>query len=165
MTTVKIDRSTIKKNPKAGNTVTTHQGMKEISFEINGKYPSSIEADEDIIFNEWSSDYARGVITNPSKIDLIRNLPGASISVQTEKIETYHLPAPEYLFKYENPTVECNRCKSKVHVNDIETEWFGGGEDYDEYEVTYCPVCHETGTFEEISYESIDDALKEGSAK
>jgi hypothetical protein len=159
---VKIDHSTIKKNPQAGNTTTVMTGRWDCKFEFDGELPKELHDDEDIILTKWSMDannkHIRGIIVNPTKVDAMTSI-GAKVTQTKDNIPMYHLPEPKYLFKYENPSVECSNCHAMIPVNDIEEDWIECGED--EHKVQICPVCKSTNpdNFEEIEYESIESAI------
>lgn len=160
---VKIVKDSIRKNPRAGATETHVSRGVDVSFEIEGlsTLPDFLTDEKIAVISSQTLDLGTntvrrigGYLLDHSKIDELLKI-GASITSRNN-IETYrHSPEPSYIYTYENPEVECSNCHSKVHVNDIESDY----ED-DEYYYEECPVCHSRNTFPELEYETIDQALR-----
>jgi len=154
---VRIDRSTIKNNPDAGKTFTMVEGVTQISFKIKGKLPEFLRDERlCVILAEKEGEYYSGELYNEKIIDLVLQVPGASVQVNRNLQRIEHLPSPRYLYKYENPTITCEECNNLIHVHDIDTDYNEDGNEF-----TTCPNCKSINSFEDIYFENINDALKE----
>jgi len=154
MTIIKIDRSTIKKNPNAGNTQTVVYGNAEVSFTIRGELPDHLVDGGNVIITEWSKNDCSGFLFNPNDIGLLKKIDGISYKINKNSQLIYHLPEPEYLFSYEDTQIPCNDCGNKVSIREIIED-----ENDDEDVYTICPHCKEIDTFH-FKYESIYDIVK-----
>lgn len=156
---VKIDRNSITKNPRAGQTSSVMSGAIEATFEIEGKLPDFLIEEKNI----WTTttrfgagnEYYEGIIIDPSDTDLRMKIikAGGKVNMQKNNQVVHHPPEAAYLFKYENPLVICNNCNSSVLLSDITEEWNDEGSRY-----LQCPVCKEIDTFD-IGYENIRDVV------
>lgn len=164
MTIIKIDRASIKPNPRAGATSSIMQGHPTATFEFpqGGKIPANLLSKVNI--TEWQDaekpEDGRcqcGYIINHDDWKLLLQVPGITIKHEKGLQRIYHMPEPEWLYSYENPQIECNECHELIPVNDIETDYEHEGED--EYYHEQCPVCNGRDTFPEFEYESIEDIV------
>jgi hypothetical protein len=157
MPLIRIDRSSIKKNPDAGNEFTTIAHPAEATFEYEGEWPAEIKDGQDVYITEYCLPHYGGDIIPPiDKIKLKRLFElGFKVNLSREVQTFQHLPAPDYLYQYENPLVTCSECQHTFPVNEIETE------DYDGIYFNQCPHCSAVDSFGEIVYEKIEDALKD----
>lgn len=165
MTLIRIDRSSIKKNPKAGNTKTVAQvGPREVNFTYRGVIPNYLKnADEHsvVILNELKGSAGQPPVYEgclPVDYGAIFNLlmkdKNASIEVRSGMGVIDHMPEKEYFYKYENPQLECLCCHKVSALNDISYEDDGDGDqDY------ACPKCGEFNMFK-LEFEHIVDAIK-----
>jgi len=163
MKIIKIDRTSIKRNPNAGSTRTYLQGLKDTSFKIkSGKipkwllkdpfYPTDQRIENNIVIELEGK--INGPITD-KMIEKFKTVKGLSINILCEPIIIDHFPEPDYLFEYEKTKLKCKHCKNKVDVDAIETDWI-----MDEYEVEICPICQQENTFPKYKYEKIENAIK-----
>jgi hypothetical protein len=153
MTIIRIDRSTIRKNPNAGNTVTYLPGTKELTGEYIGTIPDHylhrlIVTSTD---NEKQCFIANGDYSDI--LPLLREDKRASITLTNEPIRCDHQPEPPYTYAYEATTVECGACHRHIIHSSIMNEWSDDGAHY-----YVCPVCNEINTFD-LRYERIQEAL------
>lgn len=155
MTLIKIDRSSIRKNPKAGETVTYLPGTIELTGEYAGAIPAYYLHRLIItsIVGEIQYFIANG---DPADImPMLKEDKRASITITNNAIRYEHAPEPSYLYNYENTPVECSACKNMVNQESIISEWSSEGAHY--YQ---CPLCYETNTFD-LRYETIQEACAE----
>lgn len=159
MIIIPINKASIKKNPKAFETLTNVQGRMEAHFECNGELPD--ELNENVIIMDWEFNISgsikkcAGIIVDPYNVEpFLKPRKGLNIKVECENHNTFieHLPSPEYLYEYENLELECNHCHNLIHLIDIEIE--DRGED-GEFEINICPICKEEDSFPEYKYEDI----------
>jgi hypothetical protein len=164
MVLVKIIRESIKKNPDAGKTYTRLHIGNETSFEVKGKVPELLMNEEVAIITEWEEKEdgvynAKGFIEDPDSVqEILSTLQkesskdySVSINTKSNYQEIPHNPLPKYLYKYENPEIECSECKSKVFYSDIERDC---DDEYGCYDV--CPVCQAHDSFD-FDLENIND--------
>lgn len=162
---VKIKRDTIRRNPRAGNTVTPVAGRSETTFVLNGKLPKYLKDGVNITITRSVNNLTYiGILHDVSLIDkIIASAKRAKKNKFTVHIETNneihhidHAPEPTHFAEYENPLITCDHCKSMLPVSDVM-------EDFDDegMEITLCPICREIDTFEEIKYEKLADVLDE----
>lgn len=156
MKIIKIDKSTIRKNPNAGNTVTYMDGLKECSFEINGDIPEFINHPPFFI-QEWVEENNKlisvsGLVNGPMEQRFLDEAPNLKINIHQEPIKVEHHPEPDYFFDYEETYLKCNNCKNKVEVDDIEADWVS-----DEYEIKICPKCGSENSFPEYRFQKLSE--------
>lgn len=166
MILILIDRTTIKENPKAGQTSMQVRGNRSCTFSCDGGTIFKKEYESKIVITE--EDYKgnkAGIIIDPdSYIDIMNNgLVSGGLNINyISPVETvYHHALPKWIFNYEKTTVECSNCKSKVVWNDIDIDYERFGEDGDEVRVETCPICQENNTFEDRKFEDINTVVKE----
>lgn len=171
---VKIDRSSVVKNPDAGKTRTTILQGQRITFEYTGKELPEYLPDIDImdLMNQPSRDYVvtelgndgkkyslRGRIFN-SDCDFAKSMKKdrrAVMYMDNDFIHYDHLPLDKYLYKYENTQLKCEECGKIVNYDDIDQDCDDdSGYCYDE-----CPVCHAHDSFGDIDLEKIEEVVKE----
>lgn len=150
---VKIDHSSIKKNPNAGKTVSYVAGRTEISFSCNGIDPALLK--NCIITSRDTFGRMEGLISNPKHAAELEHLEGMTITHKYEKQIIHHAPLPKWLFEYEKPMVECNNCKVSMPVNQIILESSDNGEGL--YDI--CPICNAFNSFPSRTYEDINDVV------
>jgi hypothetical protein len=167
MILIKIDRDSIKRNPRAGATFSWFHGARSVTFEINGGGRIPVDLIDKVIITEWlgfglpeMAVALRGHIINPDDALLFIAIPGISITVDNGLEKVSHLPQPEWLFEYENTGIRCDSCGSVVKVEDIESDSFYDGDD-DNFIDQICPVCKAQDSFGDIEYESISEAVKD----
>lgn len=155
---INIIKSSIKRNPNAGNTVTIVPGRRDVTGIYYGQIPEYLEP---LIVITEQNRYSDG---NTESFFMLNGEPPAQLLQDKncqlqwaqENIRCEHLPEPDYFYKYENPPIECSECKVKTKLNDIETDWVD-----DEYKVYICPNCQSTEGYPEFQYQSITEALNE----
>ena len=159
METIKILRSSIKKNPNAGSTVTYIKGLKTATFEIKGNIPDLVK-EVPFFITEYQIEadsmiFARGSINGPIEPETlalwIKNIPNLNINIDQGINRIEHMPEPNYLFEYETKELECEECGTFSNILHISME---DG-------LPECPSCFRWGTFPEYEYEGIDEALKD----
>lgn len=155
-----IDKSTIKKNPNAGRTISQISGPIQICFSMANEPPIELVDSKKILITEYSlnldgREYCEGIVIDPGAIGVLKDA-GADTERNQEVIEFSHLPEPSFFYNYENPSVPCSECHQTTLLNDIKVR--DGGID-GEYQYTICPHCEGIDTFD-IQYEPITDALK-----
>src|SRR5215207_9217372 len=104
MVTVKIKRSSIKKNPNAFSQSTRVPGQIECTFSIKDKLPGGCEEGKDFLlqsstFNAISGCEYEGYLLNIDKQDAFIKA-GAIVICQQYWKEYTHAPEPEYLYEY-----------------------------------------------------------------
>lgn len=157
MLLVKIDKSTIKKNPRAGETSTTVLGATTISFVIIGPLPAEFKRPDVFIITSWIDDeHYEGILTNHDLFEYFTKIPGnIQWSVNNQYINYTHFPEPSHFYMYENPLIECTECKIQIHLKDAVQ--------YDDEGrlVMICTNCKSTEPFGQIEYENISSAINE----
>ncbi len=174
---VKIDRSTIRKNPDAGNTQS--HILREIIYLFNflgSKKPRWMK-EKDGVFLESGEQISgksisagtglilKGRITNEELFRKLLHLIekkdykkiGGELTLSAEhKYDTInHAPSPEYLYDYEKTFIKCSNCKKEIEVNHVVVDYID-----DEVCVEICPKCHEYNTFPKYVYEKISEVVK-----
>jgi hypothetical protein len=155
MKVIKINRDSIKLNPRAGQENTIISRDTEISFEYRGKLPQELKDNEDIIIT--AEDYERNIIEGflirPSVVELLQ-AAGVIIKIKYNTEVINHRPIPKYDYEYEDAYLICDNCEKQVSIKDIDI-------DYDDEGVRSecCPNCKNCNTFEDYVYENIEDAL------
>lgn len=164
---VKIDRSTIRKNPKAGQTESIVDRGLLITFVYKGrKEPEWINSlDVDIESRSFQGIPGfeeieiRGQIKVTDKLEKFieenKKTEGLTLTIQRDYETLHHMPEPEYLYKYEKTYLKCNHCKEKVEVQDIEIDYIFDGED--EVKVETCPLCGGENSFDHYEFENLSD--------
>lgn len=146
---IPIDRSTIRKNPNAGNTIYTIPiGTQECTR------------------TEYYGDRVKEYAVYSASEVLILDRPRQEGDLQSGTISCKYLqptqvvhtltPEPAYFYKYENPTIECEYCKSQFKHIELKSEWFDDGDYGSHYMKNICPVCHEKDCCE-IEFEKLDN--------
>lgn len=159
-TIIKIDRSTLKRNPNAGRMQSNilmgiDTDFKTTCTEIEAK---GLELVKDIhiasiTYPVDGNVIVYGFIDSPD-YDFTK-LPGKWEVESKKNIQTVnHLPIEKYIYKYEQSAVKCSMCGHEVLHSEIEQEC----DDYTCYDV--CPNCEKTDTFD-YYYESIFIVAKE----
>lgn len=166
-TIIKIDRSTVKRNPRAGATQSHVFNGETILFdyavvkkEYFDKLKSLESEDRCIHITKWGQltgsnlFSASGILES---VTAIGKLPqeGLIIGIEKHVQAVNHLPESFFLFSYELTKVACSQCKSMVSVSTIESD-----EDYHGNYFEFCPVCEYTNTFD-YKYEDIYTVAKE----
>lgn len=165
MTIVKIDRSSIRINPRAGATVTRLRGPKTVSFDFPGIGLIPPHLVGRVAITQWQNaakpeegHHQSGIILDPEDALLFQDVPGIVISIEENLQIMHHRPEPKYLFSYDYPVIHCGSCGKDVKVNQIGAEevWDGREERFIDQ---ICPYCGAHYSFGEIKYESIEEAL------
>lgn len=169
MILIKIDRSTIKRNPHAGETRFRIKGPGKATFVCHGSLPDELK-DKAMVtdYDEIQPNLflTSGQVLNPDDgVEFMKEFmklrPGVQFNLNVENGWTWQscLPQAEYFYKFENPIMECeNGCK--VRFDDIERDWAEDGEG-NEVEFERCNICRETNTFPPWIYEKISDVPDE----
>lgn len=153
---VKIDRSTIRKNPNAGNTVYYRNiGPKEyhkqtITFE-DGIWYKRVQigysySEEKIV---WTLSHEESIKQEKRPDHFYPDFKESSYQ-PTEKLYSLS-PEPEYLFKYENTVISCEYCNEEFPTNELMNDF----DDYSGYNDRVCPKCSAWDCCE-IQYEVFD---------
>lgn len=151
---VKIDRSTIRKNPNAGNTV-YYRNIGPAEY-----YKTTVERIE----NQWvKTDYSGReengeIVYNINRIQSYgcKNNPFDFLGVKEWSHQPYEriyslYPEPEYLFSYENPLIKCEYCEAEFPISELVNDFC----DYGGYNDRVCPKCSVWDCCE-IEYEVFD---------
>lgn len=159
---IKIDRSSVTKNPNAGSTSFVVMGAQEITFSFKGDFPDYLTDGENCFVktavHSPLGDSYECYLNDHSLLEKLLADVKMSVNINKNNQVIHHLPEPKYLFKYEQKNVQCSECKQMVPYNLIVRDSF----DDDEWNYhSLCPKCNKYDTFPEIEYESIDDVLKE----
>ena len=146
---VRINRSTFKKNPRAGETVSHYSlpmwAEKETretkdGVVITSQYVSSgkiKQTETGVECSKWVLT-RREIITIPfSKHKGTINHPD-SFTIHRPVETVHHSPFPVWLYEYENPTVKCNHCGAEFQDSELQTSV--DCDDY--YDDTVCPKCN-----------------------
>ena len=146
MILIKIDRDSIKGNPKAGSTTTMVSGPVEITFEYQGPLPSKLEDDKNAIITEWSTDeqgqrWYNGYITNHNLVEELSKDKNISITQSRTQTVLNHPPISAYFYKYKNTKVKCNECGHEFKSKEFLSLESGFEEDYFGCTDTGCPKC------------------------
>ena len=173
--TVKINRSTIRRNPDAGKTQSHVLRKIDYSFKFLGnKKPKWMKEKDGVYLEEYehisgviagTTFVLKGRLTNKELTEILlrlieqkdyKKLGGdLTITVDYDYETINHAPSPEYLYEYEKTFIKCSNCKAKIEVNEIVVDYID-----DEVRVEICPKCHGYNTFPEYKYEKISDAIK-----
>lgn len=156
MELVRIDRSTVKKNPNAGSVNMWIPGDTTITFEYSGKNLPDILKDENnaYILYRGENVYRGELLKMPSADRLnaaLETCDGVLSIEENRSVQTFRRMGPEtgWLFEYEDTSVTCGDCGEKVrHVEIVR----------DEYDEEECPLCGGVGTFD-FKYEDICDVI------
>jgi hypothetical protein len=158
MTLIKINRSSIRKNPDYHlNGVTQYlPGPIAITGVCIGEVPESVKDKVVITSTEIHSDKPTvyELHFNGSPEELVTD-ERIKWNFNQEHIEFTTRSNPEYLYEYvEPPLVKCSNCGKEVTIKEAMQELNSD----EEYEV--CPNCYEYNTFD-IKYERISEVINE----
>lgn len=162
-----IDKKTVKLNPNAGRTSFTVPVSRTVYFTFKGRYfPYEMGEEPEGVFID-SIDYplmdveqgnfeitVEGQLHHESLIHLLPK--EAKISIKQENTIVNHLPEPRYLFKYEDPKIQCSNCRRKFLVSKVEEEAII---DDDGNQIDNCPDCESFNTFDEREYQPISEII------
>lgn len=138
MNIIKIDRKSIKVNPRAGETSTVVPGPVQVTLIFQGEIPDWLN-EVDYVITEWEEsdfgDYiepgamlvSRRHIHKTYTVQLInyneaimnrlyeyfQETGNVSIDYSNELHTFHHRPEPNYFYKYQNNTVTCCECGHK----------------------------------------------------
>ncbi len=168
-TFIKIDRKTIKKNPKPYGFPLKVLGAMSITFEGIGKIPDYFIGNDlvfikDIFYNPETGlvESYSGVLLNEDLISKITIDQNIKITIDNKYEEVSGLPGPKYYYDYAPSELECKNCKSKFQSNELKydnREDYDGEDEYYSSSDTICPVCGEWDCcdveFEEFKEEMI----------
>lgn len=180
---IRIDRNTIKRNPNAGSTQTLIPGNATFKFTFDVPfYETEIDFDnlnntKGLPYDEFKlgvncnlvsvsvdNDIATLVIaaTSNELPDLVSNgfrPKGVSLSMDRNVTVCDHSPEPDYFYEYEPAMIECMHCGHEFNHNELSSDSFLVGDDFDEIFVQdICPNCN-AGDCCEYEYEKIEDVL------
>jgi phage FluMu protein Com len=154
-TIVRIDRSSIKRNPNAGNTITFMPGLISVTFTFAGKPPKFMFKEPFVILETRNVNNeiveVKGILNAmPKQV----GYPGLVINVDRELRSIEHRPEPNYFYRYELTKVKCDECG--FEINTVELPFYY---DDDGYEYCTCPRCKEMNSFPEIEYEELTNEI------
>src|SRR5688572_5847307 len=121
MKVIKIKKSSIKKNPNAGETQTFIPQAWDTTVEYKGELPKFLDGlvhviSEMRVSNE-EPEYELRFIEPPIKamVDKLIKTKRACVN-QTRDFHVIEsmFPEPEYNYEYHNPLLTCSNCNSKV---------------------------------------------------
>lgn len=144
MTLIKIDLTTIRRNPAFIENFSNINFKSEFRFKTNA-LPQSFKVGEncEILSQEYLNGkpyITNGKLTHASLIE--ECLSGKYLGVIVEEIfnqgNSYVQQEPAHLFEYENVELKCVNCNSNVKFKDLKTI----GDDWEsDYSDKVCPVC------------------------
>ena len=141
MTLIKIDRSSIKKNPDGGKTqshVIIGSTTTFVCNEIPNRILDLIQITSENIENgviEYS-----GFIKEPFDYEKFKGVKGLKVNTEINNQFIRHLPEPYYFYDYENTEVKCNECGKMIGIKEV-------------YYDDECPNCNGIDSFGLIEYE------------
>lgn len=158
MPLVKIDRSTIKRNERAGETQSTFVGLRSGSRTLRtnesgrGKTEYQVQVGE----NEWFTQ--RCEITPWPHPESALGIADHREDVQLETVG--HMPIPTWSYQYVPTPVTCSNCGKTFMHTELDSDSSSDGEGGDVFVDDICPNC---GTPDccEVVFEKIADALKD----
>lgn len=168
-TLIPIDRTSIKKNPRAGQTTYTVPGLKtavkRVVIDFGNEYraetfhgvpPVAVAPDrQTLLCDKWISvDFAIGVHPGKSAIDppIITEV----FSVHRGEPQTVHrlIPEPEWLYSYVPTQITCENCGATFAHTELQSD------DSDEtYIDNLCPKCGSPAA--DVEYERIGNVKAE----
>lgn len=149
---IKINRNSVRKNPNAGNTIYYIPGQKQ-------EYKTVVETKQYVKFGNkgWQ------LISHDTQETQRTEQP----------VQTVHTlsPAPQWLYSYEDPEVECNACGNKSKYSELKEKEIPGYyddevQDHYHYSTTIeriCPICDSEECCK-IELEKIEDVVNEANA-
>jgi len=163
-TLVKIDRKSIKRNPRAHSMQTQIMGEWMMSFKTvctneDIERIEKLQTEREVVI--MGMDYpdcngltkVYGLIETPD-FDVTK-LPGKWDVESNRDIQVvHHLPESEWFYKYQPTKVQCENCKRNVLTTNIETDCNDDG-CWD-----ICPYCNGADTFD-FELEDIYKVVKE----
>lgn len=164
MEKILIDKSSIKKNPNAGQrqlTLPVGQDIywsysgPDIPLELQREHTGIFISSEDITEMTYSCE---GFLDHEELVRLLPKDAKISISVRYTKANFLH-PEPKYSYNYDiNQLVTCHECGGKVEFKEIQRveDYSGLEESYREYDE--CPICEYENTFN-YEYQKIEDII------
>lgn len=174
MTLVRIDRSTLRRNPDAGKTTTlVPSGIQSGSFTIerDGRaYVLDVIStpavwEQDGIVGTFFCRAATGPMphafpcgeTTEGKVGGTDKLVMPEFS--REMLEIHHQPEPPWLYEHEPTPVTCNECGETFDSRQLKSDYAFSGPDGDEiWSSAVCPHCGEWDCCD-VEYESPRDVL------
>lgn len=153
---IKIDRSSIKKNPNAGSTVSYIQGKDCATFTVKGELPDCLSVGKNCIIislqeNKYEKIY-HGRLISEGVIDELIKLKNVLVERHFTNMPIYHDPIPEYSFEYENVEVICEYCHQRFMSDDFLIE-----DDGDYFTYNGCPKCGAYDCCGHVTYEKIEE--------
>lgn len=143
---IKINRKSIKKNPNAGNT-TYHMPLGPT------EYHKTVINTKQYVSNN-GIDYLLVADNTETKLSL------------SQPVQTIHTlsPEPDWLYKYEDPEVECKECGNKFKHSELKDESHeyideDGFDNWGEIK-NVCPIC-DTQECCDVKFEKIEDIIRE----
>lgn len=159
---IRIDRSTFKRNPSAGNTTSTFAtGLTD----MRGTYEDE-SGHYELVGSNFRLLVVEAHYTGPSKFTVGQEYEPSAFDPSRLSIETtrdvqtvHHRPEPDWLYEYEPTHVTCNECGATFPHHELtsDCQWTG---DEEICSFTVCPKC-DAWECCEVEYESPDDVARE----
>lgn len=153
---IKIDRSSIERNPNGGRTsINKPLGRVVYKFKINLK-PEYLKYDQLDSFDSVGN--CEGYTCDE---ELVKKLVAEGAHIECEQRYqqfNFMTPQPLYFFKYENTTLTCPECGEETEYEKLrcDTVIDSEGEEHNVYDA--CPNC---GEVIELDYEKIENVINE----
>jgi hypothetical protein len=161
---VKIDRQTIKKNPRAGARETNFPGRTTISVIAKGNeaVPESVIPEEvrfASIDNTGRSEFLADSmqVARDFEVDLSRLGFQVKINASREIVKSYHDSIPRYSYSFAPKDVKCKGCGSEFDHTQLGELLHEEGDDYVYVELV-CPRCGIEDCCD-LEYERFDDSM------
>lgn len=157
---IEIDRESIKRNPRAGETMTVVGHRKTATFDITGDLPDFFIDGENVMITE--SAYGGFIQSYKGEIfddDTINKCVGLNLNVTVNIDRNFyrhdHIRIWDYTYK--NIDIMCDSCEETIKSEDLKSEEIWNGAD-EYYSNRVCPKC---GEFDccELEYENFNEAL------
>lgn len=162
MTLIEIDKSTIVKNPNAGQTRSYLPGMVGTTGVCYGELPAWLKDSVEISCLRAENgqlsetEFYFNDTLERRHIEAVKACRKPRIEI---KVEQHYVtcdsayPEPTHRYKYLNTPLECDNCGKKVPYYSIKQE-----DDWEGYSHDVCPFCKDIDTFE-YKLQSITDVL------
>jgi len=174
---IPINLSTLKKNPRAGQTQSLLLGRKEFQIQMGADYIPDMKKIKDLgiaiqkmqsgdgVYRTWVAD---GILfkkidvdKEPDPEEIKKNLSAMGISSETSMTQHHevirHHPLPNWLFEYEKTEVQCEHCEKCFSYTQLGSDCYydDQGEIYDD---SICPKC---GAWYccDVEFQRVEDVL------
>ena len=161
---IKIDRSSIKPNPRAGQTATILKGAASASIIVRGEH-AFFNTDEFVwVEKGFEPGTQIPVITylleKPFELqNILERAKAQGIKAAGEfkqDHETHHHePIAPYTYRYDFPLISCPECGDSYSLKEVQFDY-----DDDGNQISYCPSCNNILEMD-FTYENINDVIKE----